>query len=50
MMTEAITINPNYSKAIYKRALARYENGDYELAMTDIKQAFELDKTSKIIY
>ena len=46
-MTEAITINPHYSKAIYKRALSRYEKGDYEFAMTDIKQAFEMDKSNK---
>ena len=46
MMTEAITINPNYSKALVKRALARYERGEYESSMADIKLAFELDKSN----
>ena len=43
-------MNPYYTKAIYKRALARYELEEYDSAMTDIKQAFSLDKSNKEIY
>jgi hypothetical protein len=43
-------VNPYYTKAIYKRALARYELEEYDFAMTDIKQAFSLDKSNKEIY
>jgi hypothetical protein len=43
-------VNPSYTKAIYKRALARHEQGEFETAMGDIKQAFALDKTNADIY
>lgn len=38
-----------YAKAIYKRAMARLELDDYERAMADIKEAYNLDKNNSDI-
>lgn len=50
LYSEAITVNKHYVKAIYKRAMARLELNDYERAMTDIKEAYNLDKTNSDIF
>ena len=49
MYNETITINPNYVKALYKRAMCRFNTEQYEGAMQDIKQAYNLDKTNEDI-
>ena len=48
--TEAIAINPKYTKALHKRALARYELKRYEEAFADVKLAFSHDKSNQEIY
>lgn len=49
MYNEAITINPNYVKALFKRAVSRFNTNQYERAMEDIKQAYNLDKSNEDI-
>lgn len=49
-LSEAIVINPKYTKALHKRALSRYELKKYEEALEDIKLAFSLDKSNQEIY
>jgi tetratricopeptide (TPR) repeat protein len=44
--TEAIAINPNYTKAFFKRALTRYELADYEGSYVDIKKAIEFESNN----
>ena len=48
--TEAIRINPNYIKALHKRALARYELEKIDGAFEDIKAAFALDRKNAEIH
>lgn len=43
---QAITVNPYYVKALFKRAMTRYELQEYEGAMNDIKEAYNLDKSN----
>lgn len=44
LYNEAITVNPYYVKALYKRALARFYQNEYETAMADIKLAHSYDE------
>lgn len=46
---EALTVNPNYVKAYYKRAMAQFEQMNYEESMTDIKKAYGLDPNNSDI-
>jgi Tfp pilus assembly protein PilF len=48
--TEAIVINPKYTKALHKRALTRFELKKYDTAMEDIKIAFNLQKANSEIH
>ena len=49
MYNEAITVNPYYVKALYKRALCRHHMDQYQGAMEDIKRAYNFDKTNEDI-
>ena len=43
---EALTINQKYTKALYKRAMSRYEMSKFDNALTDIKTAYNLEKSN----
>ena len=49
LYSETLTISPKYVKAIFKRGMARYELGDYEKAMEDIKKSLDFDQSNESI-
>ena len=46
--TEAIAVDPGYTKAYYRRALAYEQQGEFECAVSDLEKCFELDPAMKI--
>jgi tetratricopeptide (TPR) repeat protein/S1-C subfamily serine protease len=48
--TQAIRLDPNYSDAYYRRAVARYDQGDKQGAITDYNEAIRLNPNKAIAY
>lgn len=48
--TQAIRLDPKYSDAYYRRAVARYDQGDKQGAITDYNEAIRLDPNNAIAY
>lgn len=48
--TQAIRLDPKYSDAYYRRAVARYDQGDKQGALADYNEAIRLDSNNSIAY
>jgi tetratricopeptide (TPR) repeat protein len=46
--TEAIALDPSYTKAYYRRALAYEQQEEFESAVSDLEKCFELDPAMKV--
>ena len=46
--TDAITVDPSYTKAYYRRALAYEKEGEFESAVSDLEKCFDLDPAMKV--
>lgn len=48
--TQAIRLDPKYSNAYYRRAIARHDQGDKQGAIADYSEAIRLDPNNAIAY